>query len=93
MCEQITIIKGDKCDRMCLYRMLALEKETLSLNWEIGERERCKEKVTSQRQNCTVIENAAAACGISLLRFKSRLHHLLPILGQVLSLPVSFFVK
>lgn len=33
MCKQITVIKGDKCDRMCLYKTLALEEETLSLNW------------------------------------------------------------
>lgn len=39
MYKQITIIKRDKCNRMCLYKMLAFEKETLSLNQEM-ERER-----------------------------------------------------
>lgn len=51
MYKQITIIKRDKCDRMCLYKMVALEKETLSLNQEmererVSEGESCRKKVT-----------------------------------------------
>ena len=45
MCKQSSIIKRDKCNRMCLYKMLALEEETLSLIWEMEtERERERER-------------------------------------------------
>lgn len=77
---------------MCLYKMLALEEETLRGERENGGRGR-EQASKEMLQRDSDISRGVRACwlkvqpaasGARLLRFESRLCHLLVFLGQVI---------